>query len=98
VWNADTRQVRYVIHDEGWITRRSCKDVDAFLEDRLYACLENVTPGDLDDWSESTDRARRYRDAVSVALEIVDDPLLDEEVREKLVALAAIGEEAVGDE
>lgn len=87
VWNADDGTVRFLVHDEGWGTRRRHGSVDDFLEEALWSALENLEPDDLEEMDEP------QRADVLVALAIAGAEALNDDAREKLVELGLLSDE-----
>jgi hypothetical protein len=78
VWNAESGEVRFLVHDEGWSARSTYDDVDAFVEEVM---LEVVEAADADQVEEATPQ---YIACLRFAIEIAGDDSLDDDARDKL--------------
>ncbi len=87
VWNADDGSVRFLVHDEGWVTRRRHDSVDEFLEGALWSALENLEPDDLEEMDD------QQRADVLLATAIAGVEALNDDAREKLVELGVLSDE-----
>jgi hypothetical protein len=81
VWNADTGGVRLLGHDSRWEPTSEFKNLDLFVEQAMLMEVERADASHFDDGDAA------YVERFRLALEIADDDMLDDEVREKLDAL-----------
>jgi hypothetical protein len=78
IWNAERGDVRFVIHDEAWETRRTYDNVDQFVEAVLQAVVELA---DADQVDEADDA---YLARLCFAIEVAGEDGLDAEARVRL--------------
>jgi hypothetical protein len=81
LWNAESGQVRFLVHDEGWRRRRLFDDVDDSAEGVLEQVVEGIDVDQLEDADEA------YLARLRLAIDVVGDDALDDEVRDKLSEL-----------
>jgi hypothetical protein len=78
VWNAESGEVRFLVHDEGWAASSRYDDVDTFVEEVMLQVVEAAYADQIDEASKA------YLACLRFAIEIAGDATLDDEVRDKL--------------
>jgi len=78
VWNAETGEVRMLVHDEDWTESSKYDDVDTFVEELMVQVVEAADADQIDGASKA------YLACLRFAIEMAGEDGLDDEVREKL--------------
>jgi hypothetical protein len=78
VWNAQSGEIRMLVHDENWAKRGRWDDVDAWVEAMMEQIVGLASGDQLDKAPKS------YLACLRFAIEMAGEGALDDEVREKL--------------